>query len=78
MLYWMHPNSPSSRTAQVVALPGWVEGRLDGGSLHLSGHGYGHGSGLCQYGSAAMDRQGKSFWQMIEYYYPEAQVRKAW
>lgn len=57
---------------------GWVEGRLDGGSLHLSGHGYGHGSGLCQYGSAAMDRQGKSFWQMIEYYYPQAQVRKAW
>ncbi len=57
---------------------GWVEGRLDKGSLHLSGHGYGHGAGLCQYGSAAMDRQGKSFWQMIEYYYPNAEVKKAW
>ena len=57
---------------------GWVEGRLDGGSLRLSGHGYGHGAGLCQYGCAEMDRQGKSFWQMIEYYYPDAQVKKAW
>ncbi len=57
---------------------GWVEGRLENGVLNLSGHGYGHGAGLCQYGCAAMDKQGKSFWQMIEYYYPDAEVKKAW
>ena len=57
---------------------GWVEGQLNNGFLNLSGHGYGHGAGLCQYGCAAMDSQGKSFWQMIEYYYPDAEVKKAW
>ena len=57
---------------------GWVEGRQRAGRLQLSGHGYGHGAGLCQYGAAEMDRDGKSFWQMIEYYYPKAEIKKAW
>ncbi|MDG2424135.1 MAG: SpoIID/LytB domain-containing protein [Phycisphaerales bacterium] len=57
---------------------GWVEGRRKGGRLHLSGHGYGHGAGLCQYGTAAMDSKGMSFWKMIEYYYPGAEIKRAW
>ena len=57
---------------------GWVEGRTRNGQLELTGHGYGHGAGLCQYGAAAMDKAGKSFWQMIEYFYPGAEVKKAW
>ncbi|MBG80703.1 MAG: hypothetical protein CMJ39_08365 [Phycisphaerae bacterium] len=57
---------------------GWVEGQTKSGSLHLSGRGYGHGAGLCQYGAAAMADQGKSFWQIIEFYYPQAEIKKAW
>ena len=68
----------SSRLADGRFYSGWLEGYVVGGRLKLSGHGYGHGVGLCQYGSAAMDRQGKSFWQMIEYYYPQAEIKKAW
>ncbi len=69
----------SSRSLPGGALySGWVEGRTRGGRLELSGHGYGHGAGLCQYGSAAMDKAGKSFWQMIEFYYPGAEIKKAW
>ena len=57
---------------------GWVEGETSSEGLQLSGRGYGHGAGLCQYGAAAMDDAGQSFWQIIEYYYPGAEVKKAW
>lgn len=41
-----------------------------GGSLTLSGHGYGHGRGLSQYGAEGAARQGRSAAQILSFYYP--------
>ncbi len=45
--------------------------QLDG-VLVADGSGQGHGLGLCQRGAAAMARQGKTFRQILDHYYPNA------
>lgn len=40
----------------------------------FSGRGYGHGAGLCQWGSAEMAKMGKSHIQILQHYYPKAQL----
>ena len=35
----------------------------------LSGHGWGHGAGLCQIGAAVMASEGKSYEEILNYYY---------
>ena len=40
----------------------------------LSGRGYGHGVGMCQYGAQAMARQGKTEEQILSYYYPGSKI----
>lgn len=41
----------------------------------LRGKGYGHGVGLCQWGTKVQAEQGRSFSEIIEYYYPGVQIR---
>jgi len=36
--------------------------------------GYGHGAGMCQYGADGMARQGRTFQEILSYYYPGTQV----
>ncbi len=36
----------------------------------LSGHGWGHGAGLCQIGAAVMAAEGKSYEEILGFYYP--------
>ena len=43
-------------------------------SILLSGKGFGHGVGLCQWGSLAQARLGRSYIQILEHYYPQAQI----
>ncbi len=43
-------------------------------SIELSGKGFGHGVGLCQWGTLAQARLGLSYMQILGHYYPEAQV----
>ncbi len=50
--------------------------RREGGGVLLEGVGAGHGVGLCQRGAADMARKGASFQQILEHYYPNAEVRQ--
>jgi len=42
------------------------------------GHGWGHGVGLCQYGSRQMARLGRDSVDILEYYYPQAVLLRAY
>lgn len=44
----------------------------------LHGAGWGHGVGLCQIGAAAMSAAGYDYRQILEHYYPEATITKAY
>lgn len=42
----------------------------------ITGKGYGHGIGLCQYGAKGMADAGKNYKQILKYYYPGAKIEK--
>ena len=46
------------------------------GWAFLSGRGWGHGVGMCQYGAEGMARQGKNVREILHYYYPGAEIVK--
>jgi SpoIID/LytB domain protein len=47
-----------------------------GGALKLTGHGYGHGRGMSQYGAEGAARQGLSSAQILAFYYPGTTVAR--
>ncbi|MBI4475088.1 MAG: SpoIID/LytB domain-containing protein [Acidobacteria bacterium] len=47
----------------------------ENGKFVLRGAGWGHGVGLCQIGAAVMASQGKSYVEILEHYYPGAEIR---
>lgn len=47
----------------------WFEVRHDNGVWTLTGHGWGHGAGLCQIGAAVMASEGKRYEEILKYYY---------
>ena len=49
---------------QTYAMPGT-------GSVTVKGHGYGHGHGMSQYGAEGAARQGLTYEQIAEFYYPK-------
>lgn len=51
-----------------------LEPRIGNGRIILDGRGYGHGAGMCQYGSELMAKSGKSPRAILERYYPGATV----
>ncbi|MCB0894881.1 MAG: SpoIID/LytB domain-containing protein [Nocardioides sp.] len=40
-------------------------------SITVKGHGYGHGHGMSQYGAEGAARQGLTYRQIVQFYYPE-------
>ena len=42
----------------------------------FAGKGYGHGVGLCQWGAREMAAQGKSYRQILDHYFPGAEIRR--
>ncbi len=46
--------------------------------VRINGAGYGHGVGLCQYGAQAMAKQGYAAQAILQFYYPGADLRKAY
>jgi stage II sporulation protein D len=44
--------------------------------IFFYGKGWGHGVGLCQWGANELTKQGKSFKEVIEYYYPKTKIKK--
>jgi stage II sporulation protein D len=46
------------------------------GKFVFNGRGSGHGVGLCQWGAKKMAEQGKTYREILEYYYPGTEVSK--
>ena len=63
------PALPGAAVAETVnqtyAMPGT-------GSITITGHGYGHGHGMSQYGAEGAARQGKTWREILQFYYPGA------
>lgn len=53
-----------------------VETVADGFVLH--GRGWGHGVGLCQIGAAVMGDRGIPYTEILDFYYPRAELRRMW
>ena len=47
---------------------------MSGGNVILYGHGYGHGLGMSQWGAKKMAEEGKTFEEILLYYYKDTQL----
>ena len=52
----------------------WFDVKHENGAWTLQGHGWGHGAGLCQIGAAVMASEGKTYEEILSYYYPNTQL----
>lgn len=52
--------------------------RVEGGQLVLTGKGFGHGVGMCQWGARLMAEQGKSPEDIVMFYYQNVEIQKKW
>jgi stage II sporulation protein D len=60
--------------AQVLS-PRWgAAARIEDGELVLSGRGWGHGVGLCQYGAGGYASRGAGYREILKRYYPRAEL----
>ncbi|MBP8083271.1 MAG: SpoIID/LytB domain-containing protein [Spirochaetes bacterium] len=50
--------------------------KIENGSVLFFGKGLGHGVGLCQYGAAEMIRNGASYIDVLNFYFPGAELSK--
>lgn len=48
----------------------------DNGNYVFDGKGYGHGVGLCQWSALQMSREGMTYKQILEYFYPGTKLEK--
>lgn len=48
---------------------------FDGKVIEISGKGFGHGVGLCQYGAISLSRKGWSYDDIIEHYFPGTEIK---
>ena len=55
----------------------WFEVSHADGVWTLTGHGWGHGAGLCQIGAAVMASEGHRYEEILSYYYPNTQLKIA-
>ncbi|MBI9017164.1 MAG: SpoIID/LytB domain-containing protein [Phycisphaerae bacterium] len=66
-------------TAENPVLSSWYKLTDDGKNwIFSNGRGWGHGVGLCQWGSQQMAIMGKNSVQILNHYYPEATLIKAY
>lgn len=79
----------SDRTVEVKSKPLLTGGGLklpevlvriekEGNTFVFYGHGFGHGLGYSQWGGAIMGRAGKSYEDILAFYYKGAALRKLW
>tara|TARA_B110001454_G_scaffold219202_1_gene251934 strand:- start:11925 stop:13076 length:1152 start_codon:yes stop_codon:yes gene_type:complete len=52
----------------------WFESRVHGDKIEFIGKGYGHGVGLCQWGSRQMGVMKKNFREILSFYYPNTKI----
>ena len=55
----------------------WFDVSHENGLWTLSGHGWGHGAGLCQIGAAVMASEGHTYEDILSYYYHNTQLKIA-
>lgn len=48
--------------------------KKSGRGLVLQGHGWGHGVGMCQWGAKGMAQQGKSYREILSFYYSDVKI----
>jgi len=48
---------------------------INGGSVVFEGKGYGHGVGMCQWSALQMAREGKTYRQILQYFYRGATIK---
>ncbi|MEE2906975.1 MAG: SpoIID/LytB domain-containing protein [Planctomycetota bacterium] len=70
--------SGSPRTRPKSLWSGWATGTVHRGRVQMQGHGFGHGVGLCQYGAQELGSNGKSFREILAWYYPGSELHKGW
>lgn len=57
----------------------WFHVESAGGAFRFTrGRGFGHGVGLCQYGTQGLARTGKTTSEILAYYYPESRLVRAY
>jgi stage II sporulation protein D len=54
------------------------EMRVEGNNLVVTGRGFGHGVGMCQWGANKMATEGKSAEEIVKFYYQGVTVDKIW
>ena len=54
------------------------DGEFRGSRFLVTGLGWGHGCGLCQYGANAMGKDGATCRMILERYYPGSEIQVAW
>jgi stage II sporulation protein D len=55
----------------------WYEVSVSGDHVSFTGRGLGHGVGLCQIGAGVMGEEGKSYREILAYYYPGTKLGPA-
>lgn len=58
----------------------WISNEIKNkpGAIGIKGRGFGHGVGLCQWGSYALAKQNRSYKAIVLHYYPKADIAKIW
>lgn len=51
---------------------------VNGGNMVMSGKGFGHGVGMCQWGARKMAQEGKSNAEIIKFYFKDVTIEKIW
>lgn len=49
---------------------------IQNGALDFNGFGWGHGVGMCQWGAYFMAKHGRSYEEILHFYYPRAEISK--
>ena len=52
--------------------------KVEDGKVKMSGKGYGHGVGMSQWGAYAMAKEGKDAKEIVEHYFKNVMIAKAW
>ena len=48
--------------------------KIQGNTLHISGKGYGHGVGMCQWGSKEMAQKGTNYRRILDHFFPGTSI----
>lgn len=56
----------------------WFDMRVEPNEIVFNGRGYGHGVGMCQWGAKGMAEAGKSYREILAFYYPGTRIIRAY